>query len=147
MDVDAAFDEAEKTLTAKGYTKNGDYWEKDGKQLSLEIQVHEAFSELERVADVYVEQLQRFGINAVKVKLTGNTWGDNFNFGNFEAMSGWQTCGSIMEPYSTLRTMAGDPASRSAVAPKVCRTHTAGTTRNILTSHRRSVRSSGTTPS
>jgi len=103
-------EEAARILAEKGYTKNGDYYEKDGKQLGLEIQVHEAFSELERVADVFVEQLQRFGINAVKVKLTGQTWGDNFNFGNYEAMSGWQTCGSIMEPYNTLRTMAGDPA-------------------------------------
>ncbi len=34
---------------------------------------------------MFVEQLQRFGINAVKVKLTGQTWGDNFNFGNYEA--------------------------------------------------------------
>ena len=59
---------------------------------------------------MYVEQLQRFGINGVKVKLTGETWGDNFNFGHFEAQSGWQTCGSIMEPYSSLLTLAGDPA-------------------------------------
>ena len=102
--------EAEKILTAKGYTKGAQYWEKDGKPLGLEIQVHEAFSELERIADVYVEQLQRFGINGVKVKLTGNTWGDNFAFGEYEAMSGWQTCGSIVEPWSTLNTMAGDAA-------------------------------------
>ncbi len=102
--------EAERILTEKGYTKNGEYWEKDGKQLSLEIQVHEAFSELERIADVYVEQLQRFGINASKVKLTGQTWGDDFAFGNYEAQSGWQTCGSIMEPWNTLRTMAGEAA-------------------------------------
>lgn len=104
---------AAEILTAKGYTKGANYWAKDGEELGLEIQVHEAFSELERVADVYVEQLQRFGINAVKVKLTGQTWGDNYAMGNFEAMSGWQTCGSIMEPYNTLRTLI----STDGVAP------------------------------
>ncbi len=100
-------DEAAKILTAKGYTKSGKYWAKDGKDLGLEIQVHEAFSELERIADVYVEQLQKFGINAVKSKLTGGTWGDNNALGKYEAQSGWQSCGSIMEPYNTLRTLIG----------------------------------------
>jgi peptide/nickel transport system substrate-binding protein len=101
---------AEKVLLAKGYTKGAQYWEKDGKPLSLEIQVNEAFSELERIADVYVEQLQRFGINGTKVKLTANTFYDDFAFGKFEAQSGWQTCGSIVEPWSTLKTLANDPA-------------------------------------
>ncbi len=100
-------DEAEKTLLEKGYTKTGDFWTKDGEILSLEIQVHEAFSELERIADVYIEQLIRFGIDAKKSKLTGGTWGDNNALGQYEAQSGWQTCGSVMEPYGTLRTLIG----------------------------------------
>jgi peptide/nickel transport system substrate-binding protein len=100
-------DEAEATLLAKGYTKDGEFWTKDGETLSLEIQVHESYSELERVADVYIEQLIRFGIDAKKAKLTGGTWGDNVNLGQYEAQSGWQTCGSIMEPYNTLRTLIG----------------------------------------
>ena len=69
--------------------------------------MHEAFSELERIADVYVEQLQKFGINAEKSKLTGGTWGDNNALGKYETQSGWQSCGSIMEPYNTLRTLVG----------------------------------------
>lgn len=100
-------DEAEKTLKAKGYTKDGKFWAKDGKTLSLEIQVHESYSELERIADVYIEQLQKFGIDAKKAKLTGGTWGDNNALGKFETQSGWQSCGSIMEPYNTLRTLIG----------------------------------------
>ncbi|MHB0875165.1 MAG: ABC transporter substrate-binding protein [Anaerolineae bacterium] len=102
---------AQAILETKGYSKGAQYWEKDGQQLGLEIQVHEAFSELERIADVYIEQLQRFGINGVKAKLTGQTWGDNNALGNYAAQSGWQTCGSIAEPYSTLRTMAGREAA------------------------------------
>ena len=99
---------AEEILIAKGYEKTGDYWSKDGEDLGLEIQVYEGISELERVADVYGEQLQRFGINAVKVNLIGGAWGDNSATGNYETQSGWQTCGSIVEPWNTLRQLRAD---------------------------------------
>ncbi len=111
-------DEAAKTLTAKGYAKSGKYWAKDGKNLSLEIQVHEAYSELERIADVFVEQLQKFGIDAKKSKLTGGTWGDNNALGQYETQSGWQSCGSILEPYNTLRTLlATDGVAKTGERP------------------------------
>jgi peptide/nickel transport system substrate-binding protein len=100
-------DEAEKTLKAKGYAKVGKYWTKDGKTLGLDIQAYEGLSELERIADVYIEQLQRFGIDAKKTRLIAGTWSDNQSLGKYEAQSGWQTCGSILEPYNTLRTMLG----------------------------------------
>lgn len=104
--------QARETMIARGYVKTDRYWTKDGKELGLEIQVSDGISELERIADVYAEQLQRFGINAVKVKLTGGTWGDNLSTGNYEAQSGWQTCGSIVEPWNTLRQLRSD-----AIAP------------------------------
>ena len=99
---------AEEILISKGYEKSGDYWEKDGEELSLEIQVYEGISELERVADVFAEQLQRFGINAIKVNLIGGTWVEYLDTGNYETQSGWQTCGSIVEPWNTLRTLRAD---------------------------------------
>ena len=99
---------AREILIDRGYEKIDRYWTKDGEELGLEIQVFEGISELERIADVYGEQLQRFGINAVKVKLTGGTWGDNLATGNYEAQSGWQTCGSIVEPWNTLRQLRSD---------------------------------------
>jgi peptide/nickel transport system substrate-binding protein len=34
----------------------------------------------------------------------GQTWGDNFNFGTFEQRMGWQTCGSVNEPWASLDT-------------------------------------------
>ncbi|MBM3261962.1 MAG: ABC transporter substrate-binding protein [candidate division Zixibacteria bacterium] len=86
-------DKAAETLKTKGYVKTGRYWTRDGKELGLEIQVVEGITELERIADVYGEQLQRFGINAVKVKLEGGTWGENLATGNYETQSGWQLCG------------------------------------------------------
>ncbi len=101
---------AEEILLSKGYSKVGGYWQKDGERLTFEIQTAESFSELERIADVYSEQLQRFGIDATKVKLADATFYDNSAFGNYTANSQWFTCGSVNEPWATLNTMAGEPA-------------------------------------
>lgn len=102
---------AEEIMLRKGYTRDSEgYWVKDGERLPFEIQTHEGFSELERIADVYSEQLQRFGIDASKVKLQAGTFYDNSSFGNYTANSQWFTCGSVNEPWATLNTLAGDPA-------------------------------------
>ena len=101
--------EAEKILLAKGYVKGDKYWAKDGKDLSIEIQVPQDFIELIRVGDVYVEQLQKFGINATESKL-GAAFYDNSDFGNYEAQSNWFACGSVAEPWRTLNTFAGAAA-------------------------------------
>lgn len=90
-------------LTSKGYSRDGDgYWMKDGEELSLEIATHEGFIEKKRIAQVVTEQLQRVGINATHVNQAGQTWGDNFRNGNFESRMGWQTCGSVNEPWATM---------------------------------------------
>ncbi len=103
------WDEAARILESKGYVKDGDYWTKDGEELSIEIQVPEDFIELIRIGDVYVEQLQKFGINATEAKL-GSVFYENFDNGNFEAQSNWFACGSINEPWSTLNSFAGEAA-------------------------------------
>jgi peptide/nickel transport system substrate-binding protein len=96
---------AEEIFVAKGYTKNGDgYYEKDGKVLSLDIATHEAFIEKQRIAAVIVEQLQKAGVNASTRNEAGATWEDNFGMGTFEARMGWQTCGSVNEPWASLNT-------------------------------------------
>ncbi len=90
-------------LESKGYTREGDgYWMKDGEELSLDITTHEGFIEKKRIAQVLVEQFQRVGINAVHRNEAGQTWGDNFRNGNFETRMGWQTCGSVNEPWATM---------------------------------------------
>ncbi len=92
-------------LESKGYTREGDgYWQKDGEDLSLEIATHEGFIEKKRIAQIVTEQLQRVGINAVHVNQAGQTWGDNFRNGEFESRMGWQTCGSVNEPWATMDT-------------------------------------------
>jgi len=97
---------AQAIFEAKGYTKNGDYYEKDGQQLAMVIETHEAFIEKQRIADQLVEMFQAAGINATHRKLAGATWDDNFNFGKYEVRMGWQNCGSINEPWATLDTLS-----------------------------------------
>ncbi len=97
---------AEEIMKAKGYAKGDKYWAKDGKDITIEIQVPEDFIELIRVGDVYVEQLQKFGINASESKL-GAVFYDNAANGDYEAQSNWFACGSVNEPWSTLNNFAG----------------------------------------
>jgi peptide/nickel transport system substrate-binding protein len=93
-------------IEKKGYKKGSDgYYAKDGKQLSMVIETHDAFIEKQRITDVLVEQFQAVGINATHVKKAGQLWGDNLNNGTFETRMGWQMCGSVSEPYATLDTL------------------------------------------
>jgi peptide/nickel transport system substrate-binding protein len=94
---------AKQIIESKGYTKGSDgYYQKDGKPLTLEIETHEAFIELQRDAQVYVEQLQNIGINATMKNVAGAQWGDNMSFGKSVAQAGWQACGSVSEPWASM---------------------------------------------
>jgi peptide/nickel transport system substrate-binding protein len=95
---------AKQIIESKGWKLGSDgYYYKDGKQLSMDITCHEAFIELQRNAQVMVEQFQAIGINATMRLEAGGTWGDNFAFGRFDAKSGWQACGSINEPWASMQ--------------------------------------------
>lgn len=97
---------AAEIIEGKGYTKNAaGYYEKDGKELTLDITTHEAFIEKQRIAQVLVEDFQALGINASTRNEVGATWEENFRNGNFEARMGWQTCGSVNEPWASMDTL------------------------------------------
>ncbi len=97
--------EAAKIVEGKGYAKNGNgYYEKDGAELTLDIVTHEAFIEKQRIAQTVVEQLQSFGINASTRNMAGGQWGEDFLMGNLQSKMGWQTCGSVNEPWASLDT-------------------------------------------
>jgi peptide/nickel transport system substrate-binding protein len=99
-------DKAKQLIEANGYTMGNDgYYQKDGQQLGLTITTDEAFIEQQRIIAVEVEQLQAVGINAVQKNEAGAVWGDNAAFGRFEAREGWQNCGSVNEPWSSLDTL------------------------------------------
>lgn len=102
-------DEAAEILKSKGYVKGDKYWAKDGKDLTIEVQVPEDFIELTRVGDVWVEQLQKFGINASEKKL-GAVFYTNASQGDYEAQSNWFACGSVNEPWTTLNVFTGAAA-------------------------------------
>lgn len=90
-------------IESKGYALNGNgYYEKDGKELSLDITTHEAFIEKQRIAAVLVEQFQAVGINATTRNEAGGTWGDNRAFGNFESQMNWEMCNSVNEPWASM---------------------------------------------
>ena len=102
-------DKAAEILKGKGYVKGEKYWAKDGKDLTIEVQVPEDFIELIRVGDVWVEQLQKFGINATEKKL-GSVFYSNASQGDYEAQSNWFACGSVSEPWTTLNQFTGEAA-------------------------------------
>jgi peptide/nickel transport system substrate-binding protein len=96
---------AAEIIESKGYTKNAaGYYEKDGKELTMDITTHEAFIEKQRIAQVLVEDFQAAGINASTRNEAGSTWDENYRNGNFETRMGWQTCGSVNEPWASLDT-------------------------------------------
>lgn len=98
---------ADALLEGQGWAKNDDgFWEKDGEVLSMQITTHEAFIEKQRIAQVLVEQFQANGIDAVHLNEAGLTWGDNHAMGTFDTRMGWQTCGSINEPWASMDTMS-----------------------------------------
>jgi peptide/nickel transport system substrate-binding protein len=96
-------EKAEEIFASKGYEKNdAGFWEKDGEELAVSIQVHEGFIEKRRIAQVVIEQWQRVGVNASIQVLAGATWEDNGDFGDYEIRADWTSCGSINEPWYSM---------------------------------------------
>jgi peptide/nickel transport system substrate-binding protein len=99
-------EKAQATFEAKGYTKNGNgYWEKDGKELALDISTSEAYIEKQRIAAVLVEQFQAAGINATTRNEADSTWVENRNNGNFDAQMNWEMCFSVNEPWGSMNLL------------------------------------------
>jgi peptide/nickel transport system substrate-binding protein len=94
---------AKEMIEAEGYTLNSaGYYEKDGQELTMDISLHEAFIEKQRIAQVLVEQWQAIGVNATMRLEAGQTWSDNHDMGTFDVRMGWQTCDSVNEPWASM---------------------------------------------
>ncbi len=102
--------EAGKALIEKnGYTLNSNgFYEKGGKVLSLDIQTHEAYIELTRIASVLVEQYRKAGVDVSTRAVAGATWEDNKALGNYEAVVDLDACGSINEPWNSMNRFTND---------------------------------------
>ncbi|MEM1360813.1 MAG: ABC transporter substrate-binding protein [Pseudomonadota bacterium] len=98
-DVDAG----QALIEAEGWTRNGDYYEKDGETLGVEIHVNSASTEYTRTIDMVVEQLQRAGIDARSVPVeNGVFWGEVLPFGGYTMSYSWLSCGSVNEPWASM---------------------------------------------
>jgi peptide/nickel transport system substrate-binding protein len=90
-------------IEAEGWSRNGDYYEKDGETLAVEIHVNSASTEYTRTIDMVVEQLQRAGIDARAVPVeNGVFWGEVLPFGKYEMSYSWLSCGSVNEPWASM---------------------------------------------
>ena len=90
-------------IKARGWKLNSSgLFEKDGKLLSLDIQIYEGGVETRRVAEVVVEQLRGAGIDATTRGLAGSTFSDNLAHGHFEAVIDSGACGSVNEPWVSM---------------------------------------------
>ncbi len=100
-------DRAKEIIESKGYVLNDSsgYYEKDGEELKIHFQTPEPLIEKQKIAQVVVEQLQRIGINATFGNVAYGTFWDNFFGGDYESRTGWQTCGSINEPWASMNTL------------------------------------------
>ncbi|WP_411892681.1 ABC transporter substrate-binding protein [Yoonia sp. SDW83-1] len=98
-DVDAG----QALIEAEGWSRDGDYYTKDGETLSVDIHVNSASTEYTRTIDVIVEQLQRAGIDARAVPVeNGVFWGEVLPFGAYEMSYSWLSCGSVNEPWASM---------------------------------------------
>ena len=90
-------------IEAEGWTRDGDYYTKDGETLSVQIHVNSASTEYTRTIDVIVEQMQRAGIDARAVPVeNGVFWGEVLPFGAYEMSYSWLSCGSVNEPWASM---------------------------------------------
>ena len=53
-----------------------------------------------------VEQLAKCGVSATQRNEAGSVWGDNLAFGKFETQMGWQMCGSVNEPWGSMKELS-----------------------------------------
>ncbi|GIT90694.1 peptide ABC transporter substrate-binding protein [Jannaschia pagri] len=103
LPMTADVDAAQALIEGAGWTRDGDYYTKDGETLSVEIHVNSASTEYTRTIDVVVEQLQRAGIDARSVPVeNGVFWGEVLPFGAYEMSYSWLSCGSVNEPWASM---------------------------------------------
>jgi peptide/nickel transport system substrate-binding protein len=94
---------ARQLIEAQGWVRGSDgYYQKDGQQLSLIINAHEASPDMQATGEVIAAQLRDVGINAEMLPLTNEQWIYRKTTGQFDALIDWDACGSINEPWASL---------------------------------------------
>jgi peptide/nickel transport system substrate-binding protein len=96
---------AKSIIESKGYTMGSDgYYAKDGKTLSAEILVK---AEEVILPALLVQQFQDVGIQLIPQPLPTAAYYNARDNGEFDIESTHVSCGSVVEPYAELNTLAG----------------------------------------
>ena len=92
-------------LVALGFAKGADgIYEKGGVDLALTIHVSNASPEYLETAEAIRDMLIDAGVAATLIELDdGELWGVVLPRGEFQAAYGWLSCGSVVDPYASLR--------------------------------------------
>lgn len=111
---------AKSTLKSDGYTmgSNG-YFQKDGKELTLTVQVPSGYTDYVQALQIIVQELKSAGINLVVQGESVNAWSSNFYTGKFQLLMTYQ--GFTSSPYVYYKTIIG-----SAGLPPAGQVNTAG---------------------
>lgn len=106
----------EQLLTGEGYKKDGSYWSKDGKPLTLKLNLFNAAAlgpVWGDVAQLLSQQLKEAGIKVDLQPGDFNLIAANRASGKFDAQS-WFECGSVTDPWATLNRYTDAPANDNA---------------------------------
>ena len=103
LSASADVEAAQALIESEGWTRDGDYYTRDGETLSVDIHVNSASTEYTKTIDLIVEQMQRAGIDAKAVPVeNGVFWGEVLPFGAYEMSYSWLSCGSVNEPWASM---------------------------------------------
>ncbi|MBY5625930.1 ABC transporter substrate-binding protein [Rhizobium leguminosarum] len=102
---------ADQLIVAQGYVKGADnIYAKDGKPLTAKIAVNENVPTDVEGAKALKQQFLDAGIKAdIDPQTNEQYWGWTVPKGNYQLAYGWLSCGSIAEPYTSMRRYTNDP--------------------------------------
>ncbi|GAA2073714.1 ABC transporter substrate-binding protein [Pseudolysinimonas kribbensis] len=97
---------AKSTLESAGYTMGSDgFFAKDGKELTLTVQVPSGYTDYVQALQIMVQQLKSAGINLVVQGESVNAWTSAFYNGQFQLLMTYQ--GFTSSPYVYYKTLIG----------------------------------------
>jgi peptide/nickel transport system substrate-binding protein len=105
-------------LAATGWSRTGEFFQKDGTPLAVTIPVNVAQAQDVQIAREVARQLTAAGINARTSEVSNaEFWGDAIPKGNYEMALSWLGCGSVAEPYTSLARYAVAPVPLGVRSP------------------------------
>lgn len=85
---------AKKVLTDAGYTYEGDKLMKDGKQVTVTLSVPQGWTDYVTGISLIADELKAIGVDAKTKTPDSDTWTENINTGDFDAVLHWIDTGT-----------------------------------------------------